>query len=122
MTRLLCATAHLHGEYAEDVVGALLDPSFTTIAPSRGLDPVALAQHAKLASDRRRERDRGLRYLLAGMMIMPVVIVTLALFSGLSPFNVALSIILVTAAGFGAAWMIIFAHYELIRLSVRWKR
>lgn len=117
VTRLLCATTHLHGEYAEDVVGALLDPSFTAIAPSWGLDPVALAQHAKLASDRRRERDRGLRYLLAGMMIMPAVIVALALFSGLSPFNVALSIILVTAAGFGAAWMIVFAHYELIRLS-----
>jgi hypothetical protein len=53
---------HLRGEYAEEVVGALLDPSFTAIAPSRGLDPVALAAHAKLAVDRRRERDRSLRY------------------------------------------------------------
>ena len=117
VTRLLCATTHLHGEYAEDVVGALLDPSFTAIAPSWGLDPVALAQHAKLASARRRERDRSLRYLLAGMVLMPAVIVALALSTGLSPFNVALSIILVIVAGFAAAWMIVFAHYELIRLS-----
>jgi hypothetical protein len=118
VTRLLCATAHLHGEYAETVIGALLDPSFTAIAPSWGLDPVALAQHAKLSQDRRRERDRSLRFCLAGMVLIPLAVVALGLVGGLPPFSVALSVVVVTVAGFVVAWMIVFAHYELIRISV----
>lgn len=116
-TRLLCATAHLHGEYAQEASGTLLDPSFSALAPSWGLDPVALAQHAKLAHTRRLERDRSLRYCLAGMVLIPLAVLALALARGLSPFSVALSIVLVTSAGFVVAWMIVFAHYELIRVS-----
>jgi hypothetical protein len=117
VTRLLCATAHLHGEYARETSGTLLDPSFSALAPSWGLDPVALAQHAKLAHVRRLERDRSLRYCLAGMVLIPMVVLALALARGLSPFSVALSIVLVTTAGFVVAWMIVFAHYELIRVT-----
>jgi hypothetical protein len=117
VTRLLCATTHLRGEYAEEVVGALLDPSFTAIAPSWGLDPVALAAHAKLAVDRRRERDRSLRYCLAGIVLMPVVMLTLAVREELPPFEAALSIVLATAFGLVAAYLLVFAHYELIRIS-----
>lgn len=118
ITRMLCATAHLHGEYAETVVSTLLDPSFTAIAPSWGLDPVALAQHAKLASNRRKERDRTLRYLLAGMIMVPLGVIALALSRQLSPTAVGLSVLTVSAGGFATAWMVVFAHYELIRVSV----
>jgi hypothetical protein len=118
VTRLLCATAHLHGEYAENTEAALLDPSFTALAPSWGMDPVALAQHAKQACDRRRERDANLRYCLAAMVGIPLLLVFLALSQGLRPFNVAVAIILVTALALATAWNFVFQHYELIRLSV----
>jgi hypothetical protein len=117
VTRLLCATAHLHGEYTEEASGTLFDPSFSALAPSWGLDPVALAQHARLARGRRLDRDRSLRYCLAGMVLIPLVVLALAQVRSLPPFSVALSIVLVTAVGFVVAWMIVFAHYELIRVS-----
>ena len=117
VTRLLCATTHLQGEYAEEVAGALLDPSFTALASSWGLDPVALAAHAKLACDRRKERDRSLRYCLSGMLLTPVLVLCLWVVQGLSPFNVALSIVAVVFGGWAVAWMIISGHYELIRVS-----
>jgi heme exporter protein D len=115
---MLCATAHLRGEYAESAADTLLTPSFTAIAPSWGLDPVALAQHAKLASHRRKERDRSLRYLLAGMILIPLAVIALALSGQLSPTAVGLSVLAISAGGLAAAWMIVFAHYELIRVSV----
>ena len=117
VTRLLCATAHLHGEYAKGTAATLLDPSFVAIAPSWGLDPVALAAHAKLACDRRLERDRNLRYCLAGMMVVPLLVLVLAFQQGLEPFNVALSVAAVTVAGFTIASYLVLQHYELIRRS-----
>ncbi|HET9654567.1 MAG TPA: hypothetical protein VFP72_04385 [Kineosporiaceae bacterium] len=117
VTRLLCATAHLQGDYAEEVIGQLLDPSFTAIAPAWGLDPVALAMHAKDSQARRRHRDRNLRHCLATMVATPLLVLSLYVGQALSPFSAALAIMAASLGGLIAAWMIVFGHYEQVRIS-----
>ncbi|NLT56819.1 MAG: hypothetical protein GXX79_20095 [Actinomycetales bacterium] len=117
VTRFLCATAHLRAAFADHVVGALLRPGFTAVAPSWGVDLVALARHGDQSKTRRLERDRQLRWCFAGMVLTALAALLLGLPLGLGVMATLVLVILVLCAGWALAWVIVVRHYWQVRAS-----
>ncbi len=117
VTRLLAATTHLQGSYAEQVIDQLLDPSFVAVAPSWGVDLLALARHAMLAQSRRHARDRLLRYLLGGTIALVLLAIASWPLLWLSPFWSTMLTLAIVIVGWMASWQVVFAHYDQVRRS-----
>lgn len=117
VTRLLCATTHLQGSYAEQVADSLLDPSFVANAPSWGVDLVALTRHAVLAVRRRRSRDKALRVVLYLTVLLGLFSIVAWPMGWLSPFASIQITLLVALLGWLIAWWQVFQHYDDVRRS-----
>lgn len=117
VTRLLCATTHLQGSYAERVADSMLDPSFVASAPSWGVDLVALTRHAALAVQRRRSRDKALRVILYVTVLLGLFSIVAWPLGWLSPFASIQATLLVALLGWLIAWWQVFQHYDDVRRS-----
>jgi hypothetical protein len=76
-TRLLCASARLDPAFAGDVLASLVGQPHQAIAPSYGVDLVALARHA--ARSRRAYFRRNVAHsmlLLVGLIVLGVVLLS----------------------------------------------
>jgi hypothetical protein len=66
VTRLLCATAHLHPAFADALLAVTDDYPYVAIAPPYGVDVLALVRHAALIRRRRLRRQ----LLHAGLLLL----------------------------------------------------
>jgi hypothetical protein len=70
VTRLLCATAHLHPAFADALLAVTDDYPYVAIAPPYGVDVLALVRHAARVHRRRLRR----RLLHAGLLLLGLVL------------------------------------------------
>lgn len=117
--RNLCATTYLQGSYAEQVGGSMLDPSFTATAPSWGVDMIALTRHASRAFQWRLARDRRLRYLLIATVALALLSIAGWPYGVLTPISAVELTLAVVITGWFAAWLVVFHHYDQIRMAAR---
>jgi hypothetical protein len=115
VTKMLCATAHLQGSYADQVIDTLVDPMFVANAPSWGVDLVALTRHAMYSLRRRRARDKWLRINLVSTQAAIVFILASWPLGYLSPLKAILFAAVAFFIGWGSAVRTVFNHYEDVR-------
>jgi hypothetical protein len=120
VTKMMCATTHLQGSFADQVVDTLVDPMFVANAPSWGVDMVALTRHAMYSLRRRRLRDKYLRYNLVITQVMILLILASWPLGGVSPFRAIGFAFAAFFIGWGLAWRSVFNHYEDIRQKAWW--
>jgi hypothetical protein len=115
VTRMMCATTHLQGSYADQVIDTLVDPMFVANSPSWGVDLVALTRHAMYSFRRRKARDRKLRINLVITQVAIILILASWPLGPVQPFHAVLFAAVAFLLGWGIAWHTVFDHYEDIR-------
>ncbi len=73
VTRLLCAATYLRESFADAVVGDLVRPTLTAMAPLWKVDALRLVQHARRARAARRLRDRWLVAVLVCLLLTALI-------------------------------------------------
>src|SRR5919202_4046492 len=111
ITRFLCATVHLDGSFANHVGGALLAPGRQGQAPEHEIDPIALARHAQLSLDRRKDRDKQLVLVLVSVVLAAVLFFGMSAGQSLSLRQVALLITALPVVGWAVALLVVYQHY-----------
>jgi hypothetical protein len=112
VTRLLCATTHLHGAYADRVYRALLAPSEQATAPCWGMDCIRLAKHAVWARERRRVRDTQLAGALCTAVAVMAAAGCLAALLGTDRKTFIVIFGTSAAAVWVFAWKLIYEYYQ----------
>lgn len=120
VTRWLCAAVHMRGYFADHVAGHLLDPSFTAVYPSVGVDHVTLARHTRLALDRREARDRELRIFALLALAGAVLILLLFLQNVITLMQLPLFEVIWVLAVWLGAFAIVYSHYRLCYASSKY--
>ena len=117
VTRFLCATVHLDGSFANHVGGVLLAPGRQGQAPEHEIDPVAVARHAQLSLDRRKERDVQLLLVLLCVIAAAVLFFAAGAGQSLRLLQVGFIITALPVVGWLVAFTVVCQHYSAARRS-----
>ena len=111
VTRLLCATTHLHASFADDVVAQLLDEDHHATYPVGSVDHVLLARHAVQSYERRVVRDKWLRVVLVAGVAAALFVIVLGGLGVVPVLGVVPGVLLVALVTWCVAFGVVLGHY-----------